>query len=294
MLLALLTACLRPSPIGTDDWPASGCAAPATLSDTLRVGEQDALLALADGPTLAAGLLIPKEEGCYPAVLLVPPGFEPGLAELQEEAHQALAARGVVVMAFDPRGRGESEGEDDHGGPVHQDDLAAIATWLASRPEVDPARVVIRSRSFGVAMLAGALERHPSIAPVAVMDIEGPALLPDDLEHVPEFTRDNVSGMATDGQWWEDRSASLHIGSYTGHYERVQGRLDHATGPWRGHAVEMLQAAQAGAPRRVDLNGQPAEIWDEDVVSELVLPGEIEHGDDAVIALLEALLVESP
>lgn len=290
MLLTILVACVRPTPIGADDWPTDGCVAAEALSDGLRVKESRFTLTLPDGAELAAALLAPREPGCYPALLLVPPGFEAGLSELDEDPHRALAAKGVVLAAFDPRGRGESSGEDDHGGPTQQDDLAAILAWLAARPEVDPTCVVVRSRSYGVAMVAGALDRHPTLAPFAAVDIEGPALLPDDLEHVSDFTRERFHDLASDDAWWIDRSASLHIGTYTGHYLRIQGRMDHASGPWRGHAVEMLVAAQAGAPASVTLNGATSASWDATVVSEGVLPGEINHGEPAVMSQIEALL----
>ena len=288
LLLTLTIACAPTSLTPSEAWPESGCvAAPPSLDDTDGRLRREALrITLADGVTLAAELVRPRGDGCWPGLMLIPPGFEPGLPIQSSDAVDLLAQSGLVVLTYDPRGRGLSEGVEDHNGPVHQDDLAALLRTLASQPEVDPDQVVARSRSFGVATLAGALARHPDLTPMAVMDIEGPALLPDDLAHAPARNQETLTALATDPQWWEDRSAALHIGAYTGHYRRVQAQNDHVMGEWLGHAAAMLDAAAAGEAARVDENGLESESWAEDEVQALSLEGRVKADDPRAIELL--------
>ena len=288
LLLTLTIACAPTSLTPSEVWPESGCvAAPPSLDDPARRARREELrITLPDGVTLAAELLRPPGDGCWPGLLLIPPGFEAGLPLVDSDAAELLARSGLVVLTYDPRGRGLSEGVEDHNGPVHQDDLAQLMRTLASQPEVDPDQVVARSRSFGVATLAGALARHADLRPMAVMDIEGPALLPDDLEHAPARNQETLTALATDEQWWEDRSAAKHIGAYAGHYRRVQAADDHVMGAWLGHAAEMLSAAAAGEAAWVDQNGVESEAWTEEEVEALSLGGRVKADDPRALELL--------
>lgn len=288
LLLALTIACAPTSLTPSEAWPSSGCAAapPSLDAPDDRVHREELRITLDDGVILAAELVRPRGDGCWPGLLLIPPGFEPGLPIQSSDAVELLARSGLVVLTYDPRGRGLSEGVEDHNGPAQQDDLAALMRTLASQPDVDPDRVVARSRSFGVATLAGALARHPDLRPAAVMDIEGPALLPDDLEHAPTRNQETLAALATDEAWWEERSAALHIGAYTGHYRRVQARNDHVMGGWLGHAASMLSAAAAGEASRVDENGLESEAWTEAEVEALSLGGRVKADDPRAIELL--------
>jgi alpha/beta superfamily hydrolase len=64
---------------------------------------------------------------------------------------KALAARSFAVLRFNFRGVGGSGGE--HGGGVAETaDVAAALGRLASRPEVDPARLGVAGYSFGAAV----------------------------------------------------------------------------------------------------------------------------------------------
>lgn len=288
LLLTLTIACAPTSLTPSEAWPESGCvAAPPSLDDpTKRVHREALQITLPDGVIVAAELVRPRGDGCWPGLMLIPPGFEPGLPIQSSDAVELLARAGLVVLTYDPRGRGLSEGVEDHNGPVHQDDLAMLLRTLASQPEVDPDQVVARSRSFGVATLAGALARHPDLRPMAVMDIEGPALLPEDLEHAPTRNQETLAALATDAQWWDDRSAALHIGAYTGHYRRVQALNDHVMGEWLGHAASMLSAAAEGEAAWVDENGVESLTWTEAEVEALSLGGRVKADDPRAIELL--------
>src|SRR5579885_3727139 len=68
-------------------------------------------------------------------------------------AAKQLAAWGYVTMRFDFRGCGESEGQ--RGWIICLDQVADTrnaVTYMASRPEVDPARIGLIGSSFGAAV----------------------------------------------------------------------------------------------------------------------------------------------
>lgn len=295
LLLLHMIACAPTSLTPSSAWPESGCVAeaPRLTDDESRLRREELRVTLDDGVVVAAELIRPPGDGCWPGLLLIPPGFEPGLPIQSSDAVEQLARAGLVVLTFDPRGRGLSGGAEDHNGPVQQDDLAALMRTLAAQPEVDPDQVIARSRSFGIATLAGALARHPDLRPTAVMDIEGPALLPDDLEHAPTRNQETLTELATDELWWEERSAALHIGAYTGRYRRVQARNDHVMGGWLGHAASMLTAAAEGSASWVDENGLTSEVWTEEEVESLSLGGRVKADDPRAIDLL-IQLYEAP
>ena len=297
MLLLLMMACQEPTPIEVA-WPSDGCASEhrPQRGHTLVAAESHTLVA-DDGVELAAGILRPVGGGCWPGVVYVPPGFEPGRQEWDDAASAVIAGAGVVIAVYDPRGRGDSGGEEDYGGARQQDDLAAVASWLASRDDVDPTRVLIRSRSFGVVHAAGALERHPEVAAFGLVDIEGPGLLPEDLDYASEFARDSLYEVADGDSWWEERSPAQHLESFSGHYRRVQALQDHQLGAYMGAARVMLEVASRESPEPVDLNGlTPADsalyessaeaIWPYDMVAELALEGRVKYDDERALDLL--------
>jgi len=279
-------------------WPTDGCTSDhAPERDYTKVATEKHTLIAEDGVALAAKVMRPKTDGCWPAVVYVPPGFEAGLKEADEEATEVIAAAGVVVALYDPRGRGDSEGDEDYGGPLQQDDLAGIASWLAGREDVDPTRVLIRSRSFGVVHAAGALERYPEVAVFGLFDIEGPGLLPEDLDYASEFARDSLHDVSEGDEWWEERSPAQHIEAFPGAYRRIQALTDHQLGAYLGAARVMLEVASRESPEPVDMNGLTPEdsqlyestdeaIWPYDMVSELALEGRVKHDDDRALDLL--------
>ncbi len=74
---------------------------------------------------------------------------------------------GYVALRFDMRGCGESEGPRAHIICLEQvEDTKSAATYLMSRPEVDPAKIACAGHSFGaaVAVYAGGID--PRIAAV--------------------------------------------------------------------------------------------------------------------------------
>jgi len=279
--MLLLLACTEN--IGFEiGWPETGCTSehqPAL--DSVEIAREEFTV---NG--LTVGVLRPRPEGCWPALVLVPPGFDEGLPELDEEVSEDLAGSGLVVVAFDPPGRGLSEGVEDHGGLGHQDALAALLSWVAARDDVDPQRVVLRSRSFGLTMASGALHRHEELGVLALVDLEGPVALPEDLEHVTEQSRAALYDVATGPDWWVERSPSEHLGFLSARYRRIQALEDHATGSWLGHAQAAVNEALDGSAASVDLNQVERERWSyEDVLSD-ALGGRVKHDDSRAVELV--------
>ena len=281
--LALGCAAMVPVPA----WPDSGCESThrVTLGHTLVAGDRAVL-----EPGLALGVLSPMETGCWPAIVLVPPGIQDGLSILDTELSAQLASAGIVVVAYDPSGRGASSGEENYGGLQHQGDLAAVLRWTANLDAVDPNRVTVLSRSFGIAAAAGALAGDASLSVQNLVDLEGPASLPDDLQYVADHAQETLYQAATGEDWWLERSASESLGAYPGHYLRIQALSDHATGTWVGHALRLMQVAQGGSAATASLNGIQSESWDYESVQAEALAGRVKVDDPrAVTLVLEAV-----
>ena len=278
--LWLLVSC-TPEPV--PEWPGSGCQSVhrAVIGHSLVRGERLEL-----EPDLALGLLAPMDTGCWPSIVLVPPGLEAGLPILDTELGAQLASAGIVVVAYDPSGRGASGGEEDFGGPEHQEDLSAVLRWTANLDAVDPTRVTVLSRSLGIAAAAGALGGDPALHAQYLVDLEGPASLPDDLQYVADQARETLEQASTGQDWWAERSAAESLGAYSGNYLRIQALSDHATGTWVGHALRLMQVAEGGAAASASLNGAQAETWDYEAVQAEALEGRVKLDDPRAVALV--------
>lgn len=97
------------------------------------------------GALLAATLSLPDGASAVDRVPVVVQG--PGWlglrdAKLYQPYHEALVAAGIAVFAFDYRGFGDSEGDASYLDPRLQvEDYVSAATYLETRPEVDPRRI---------------------------------------------------------------------------------------------------------------------------------------------------------
>jgi dipeptidyl aminopeptidase/acylaminoacyl peptidase len=117
---------------------------------------------------LGCTLTIPPGEGRRPAV-----AFAHGSGPADRSRLSTLAAfyasRGLVTLACDKRGIGQSggayqgEGATDTTIDALARDVAALARWLARQPEVDPARVGISGRSQAGWIKPLAAAREPSV-----------------------------------------------------------------------------------------------------------------------------------
>lgn len=182
--------------------------------------------------------------GRLPAVVLCPginddgDVFDSLLAPISADE---VARLGCVVLRFDPAGRGQSWGEEDYGGPEHQDDVATALRYLASLDEVDPSRVGIVCVSLGVSMGIGAAAHGDT--PVAwVLDWEGPC----DREIITAGGARMAPAAGHtlgDDVYWLPREAVRNMPHLRCAYVRLQAELDHAQPGETRHATRMLHAA---------------------------------------------------
>lgn len=212
----------------------------------------------------------------FPTVIAIPGGTGAGAPLAGLPSYRNFAARGSVVAAFNPEGRGtglpgnlRSGGAEDCNGFTHQDDLKAVVQFLAALPGVDTTNIGVESLSFGIAIAAGCLGRYPDLPVSWLVDGEGP----HDSRVITFFDVGRETAVcghlslvsdpsAPNEAFWAQREAVRHIGGFRGRYLRMQAEIDHAQGAgYFRHAVEMVAAAArpryggAGAARWARMNG---------------------------------------
>lgn len=193
--------------------------------------------------------------GRMPAVLIVPGLGAPGtvLEGFSEPIHVAeLVELGVVVMTLDLSGRGKSWGVEVFGGPEHHGDVRVALGHLASRLDVDAARIGVISLSLGCTAVAGALAEG---APPTTfwIDWEGPC----DREIITSGGKmmDPAMGHSlNDDAFWHPREAVRHVGRIGVPYLRYQSARDHAQPGEFRHAQRMIRAASEGSLPWFQLN----------------------------------------
>lgn len=226
-----------------------------------EIVEEELFLVSSAGYQLRAHIHRPVVEGLpRPGVVLCPGIDAPGSAfdgwnEIVNASE--LARLGLVVMHFDPAGRGESWGAEDFGGPEHQDDLLVMLRFLLGRPDVVPQRSGVLSISMGLSMAAGALASAGQELPIGwLLDWEGPS----DREIITANGRLMKPAMGhplTDDTYWIPREPVRHIGKLKCGYSRFQAERDHAQPGEFRHALRMVQAAQRGSLPWFQLNDHP-------------------------------------
>lgn len=117
----------------------------------------------------------------FPAMLLLPDrshyaSDDPGPNPYRSLAHH-LAREGFLVMRYDPRGIGDSEGGPwgDVGFDDEVDDARLALRHLRQRDDVDPRRVVLLGWGAGGDLAALVADTNPEVAGVVVWD---PAIRP--------------------------------------------------------------------------------------------------------------------
>lgn len=210
------------------------------------------------GYRLAATLVRPVSTQRCPG-LVISPAIHQGSAALLGNAAVVSAAEiarlGFAVLVHDPAGRGDSWGEEDFGGPEHQDDLRVAIRALAARPDVS-GRVGVVALSLGLAAAAGALARWPELPVPWLLDWEGPC----DREIITAGgTRMVPAGghSLDDDAWWQPREAVAHARALRCGYVRLQAFPDHAQPDELRHARRMLEAARSGSAAWWQLNDHP-------------------------------------
>lgn len=223
---------------------------------TRDVRVEDTPFTSAVGYRIAAWLHLPQGTGPFPAVVLCPDamGDAASLTRAGDAAVTAdeIAASGVACLRFDPAGRGESWGEEDHGGPEHQDEVATAVRLLADRSDIDAARIGLIGLGAGSVMAIGAAALAG--APVAwVLDWEGPS------DRELHGSGDNPPA-SDDDTYWLPREPARHVGTLPCGYVRLQSEQDHSRPDEVRHALRMGAAAAAGALPWFQVNDHPRGI----------------------------------
>jgi len=193
----------------------------------------------------------------FPALIAIPGGTGAGAPLADNLGYRNLAARGFVVVVFNPEGRGTgapgnltSEGTEACNGFVHQDDLKAVVEFTSALANVDASNIGVETSSFGIAIGAGALGRYPNLPVSYLVDQEGPhdnrvitfydagRELPV-CGHLSTVTDPSAGNVA----FWAEREAVNYIDAYRGRYLRMQAEIDHAQNPgYFRHSIEMINA----------------------------------------------------
>jgi len=92
---------------------------------------------------------------------------------------QALVQKKIMVLRFNFRGTGQSQGRFDQGSG-EQDDACAALSFLSEHPEVDSARLGISGYSFGGMIALSAGESQELVKAIAVVSpVVKPGMLRD-------------------------------------------------------------------------------------------------------------------
>ena len=72
-----------------------------------------------------------KPDGDGPFPVLIGVAGADGMYAFNSEFATSLHEMGIMTVDFAPQGRGDSEGQDNFHGTVHQDDLKAIVDFVS-------------------------------------------------------------------------------------------------------------------------------------------------------------------
>jgi hypothetical protein len=235
-----------------------------------------------NGNRIAIRIRKPAGEGPFPVLIGVAGGD--GMYAFQSALPTNLLEKGIMTVDFAPQGRGESEGEDNHHGFVHQDDLKAIVDFLSELDLVQKDNIGILSYSYGVVLATGALARYPEMPVAFLIDWEGPSCPGKDVqrglendeawaneiirflntgrEPAPEELSQILlhGGSIFDEAYWEERNASRFAVDIPCPYLRVQFDQDHAQGSYKSHMIAVVNAATRNSGQWTRCNDNPPNI----------------------------------
>jgi len=202
-----------------------------------------------------------SSEPARPAVLAVP-GLGQSSAYFERWSspiHLAEIARmGMIAVAVDLSGRGESWGVEDYGGPIHQDDVLSTLSEMVTWSGVDPRHLGVLSHSLGCAAVAKALAAPNRPEVQWWIDVEGPS----DREIITaggKIMEPADGHLMHDETYWNPREAYRWVGEARVGYLRVQGLRDHAQPGEFRHAKRMLEVAANGSLPWFRLNEHPVD-----------------------------------
>ena len=231
-----------------------------TQARTDELQREEAWVRDAEGHRIYTAWWRPPGEGPFPCVVFVA-AIGPGVPALSHPEFRRLAEEGFVVASFNAEGRGRegvdrSDGEETCQGPNQQEDLKAVVEYLATLPYVDADNIGVMSFSGGSLLAGPALGRWPELPVAYWVDGEGPhdgsIILGEPCGH----PNTRVDPSPENRAFWRERSPIEFIGSFRGHYLRVQAEIDHAQGDYHDHALLMNNAAMEGGVPWVRINGE--------------------------------------
>jgi hypothetical protein len=260
------------------------------------------------------GIRIKKPEGDGPFPVLIGVAGGDGMYAFQSELPTRLLEKGIMAVDFAPQGRGDSEGDDNHHGFVHQDDLKAIVDFVSGLSFVQKDNIGILSYSFGVVLATGALARYPEMPVAFLIDWEGPSCPGKDIqrglandeawahetirffnngrEPAPEELSHVVlhGGSLFDQTYWEERDASRFAADLPCPYLRVQFDQDHVQGSSKAHMIAIINAATMNSGQWTRCNDNPPNIiYSEEELSQY----HFHHYSDNEIAGLSSVYSKS-
>ncbi len=219
--------------------------------------EEELWLTLNKGNRLYCHIHRPKGNNKWPGIVLVPGGLNDGVIfdrwfSLNLRAKD-IASQGYAVIHFDPEGRGKSDGKEDFGGNVHQNDLHTVLKYFSSLHYVDANNIGVISFSLGITMATGALAKEPYAPEVKYLfDWEGPSnkyeiTMNDKVEFFKDYPTSNDT-------FWSLRQACNYIGRIRCGYFRFQCQRDHVQGNYKQHALNLINGALKGKAKWVKCN----------------------------------------
>jgi hypothetical protein len=183
----------------------------------------------------------PPDSSVALAVVLVPDGLEPGTVYDSIGLAADLAEAGFVVLHFDPDGRGRSvPGVEDYDGPIHQSGLQACVAWLAGLAYVDPRRIGIYSRGYGITMSSGMVARSTGAPAAFLLDDEGLA----DRHQASADSGGPVPVPPDSAAFWDVREAARYLKQVPVAYLRMQTETDRGGRLFDNrHAIALIDSA---------------------------------------------------
>lgn len=195
-----------------------------------------------DGSHIQCYFFMPREkQRPLPVVILVPPGGQ-AASTLFPYANY-FATNGMATFAFDPQGRGKSDGAEDYNGVNNQDALGAIVKYLRSLTgEVDKRNIGLLSFYDGMTMCVGMLWRNTKLDVKYLIDLEGPGARQDCMT----MRCPAPQGVGLDDFFWKDREAMTHGDRLTCRYLRLQAKTDHAMNEDKTYAINLYNRIRSG------------------------------------------------
>lgn len=135
-------------------FPVSGVPSPGELG---AKGVEDVTFATEDGLRLGGWFLRPQDAPTGDTAVVF--NGNAGHRAYRLSLGRALADAGIATLLFDYRGYGDNPGSPTETGLAR--DARAARRYLASRPDVDPRRLVYVGESLGAAVALGLALEHP-------------------------------------------------------------------------------------------------------------------------------------